>query len=75
MENNKTFMNTNYLTIADIKCYLNISQSAAYELSHRKDFPVCRFGSSIRIPKDAFFTWVKVHTYIPSSLSDSSVFI
>lgn len=73
MENNASFMNTNYLTIADIKCYLNISQSAAYELSHRKDFPVCRFGSSIRIPKDAFLKWVKVHTYIPNSLSDSSV--
>lgn len=37
-------LNHDYLTIADIKNYLNISQAAAYELSHRTDFPVCRFG-------------------------------
>ena len=30
----------NYLTVADIKSYLCISTTAAYELTHRKDFPV-----------------------------------
>ena len=40
----------NYLTVADIKNYLCISSTTAYELTHRKDFPVCRLGSSIRIP-------------------------
>lgn len=59
-----------YLTISDVRKFLNISQSAAYELSHRKDFPVCRFGSSIRIPRDAFLCWVKSRTYIPASLAD-----
>ena len=37
-EPKKMTINTNYLTISDVKHYLNISQSAAYELSHRKDF-------------------------------------
>ena len=60
---------SHYLTIADIRCYLNISQSAAYELTHRKDFPVCRFGSSIRIPRDAFLAWVESRTYIPTAIS------
>lgn len=70
MENNKNMTITaNYLTISDVKHYLNISQSAAYELSHRKDFPVCRFGSCIRIPRDAFLAWVECHTHIPASLS------
>lgn len=74
MDNNKKMtINTNYLTISDVKHYLNISQSAAYELSHRKDFPVCRFGSCIRIPRDAFLAWVESRTYIPSALVGSCV--
>lgn len=44
----------NYLTVADVKSYLCISSTAAYELTHRKDFPVCRLGSSIRIPTQLF---------------------
>lgn len=54
-----------YLTIADVKRHLNISQSLAYQLSHRKDFPVTRLGSAIRIPKSAFLTWVETHTTYP----------
>lgn len=72
MENSKISFANHYLTIADIKCYLNISQSAAYELTHRKDFPVCRFGSSIRIPRDAFMAWVEARTYIPTALRRSN---
>ena len=29
-----------YLTVSDIKNWLNISQGAAYGLTHRRDFPV-----------------------------------
>lgn len=57
-----------YLTVANVGRYLNISQSKAYELAHRKDFPVCRFGGSIRIPREAFLSWVEQHTCIPNSL-------
>lgn len=57
-----------YLTITEVQHYLNISKTAAYELSHRKDFPVARFGGSIRIPRDAFLAWVDAHTVIPTSL-------
>ena len=59
----------NYLTVADIKSYLCISTTAAYELTHRKDFPVTRLGSSIRIPTDLFLRWVEKHTKIPSDLA------
>lgn len=58
----------NYLTVADVKDYLCISTTAAYELAHRKDFPVCRFGSSIRIPTHPFLAWVEKHTRLPSDL-------
>ena len=54
-----------FMTVADVKDYLNISQAAAYELTHRKDFPSTRIGGSIRIPNDAFLAWVDLHTHIP----------
>ena len=52
-----------YLTIAEVKNYLNISQSKAYELAHRKDF---RFGGAIRIPREPFLAWIEQKTYLPS---------
>lgn len=62
-----------YLTVADIKSYLCISTTAAYELTHRKDFPVCRLGSLIRIPTQSFLLWVEKHTHIPSELMQDLV--
>ena len=63
-------INTNamYLTVTDVKNYLNISKSQAYELTHRNDFPVCRFGGSIRIPRDLFLLWVEQQTYVPANI-------
>ena len=60
---------TDFLTVSEIKDYLKISQSMAYELTHDKSFPVCRVGGSIRVPRDAFFAWVDQRTSIPGSLS------
>lgn len=72
MENNRFNETSNYLTVADVRNYLNISQTAAYELSHSRDFPVCRFGGSIRIPREAFLAWVASRTYIPTALNGVS---
>lgn len=63
-----TNSNQQYLTIRDVQEHLNISQSAAYELAHRKDFPVCRIGGSIRIPREAFYAWVEMKTNITAQL-------
>ena len=52
-----------------LKSYLCISSTAAYELTHRKDFPVCRLGSSIRIPTQLFLAWVDKHTHVPADLA------
>ena len=57
-----------FLTISDVQEHLNISQSAAYELTHRKDFPVCRVGGSVRIPREAFLAWVDMKTQITPQL-------
>ena len=65
---NNDYLKNEYLTVADIQKYLNLSQSKAYELVHRKDFPICRFGSCIRIPRVQFLAWVEKHTRIPADL-------
>ncbi len=64
----KTDSGSNYLTVAEVGRYLNISQSKAYELVHMKDFPVCRFGGAIRVPNNLFLQWVEKHTFIPAKL-------
>lgn len=64
----KANANSNYLTVAEVGHYLNISQSKAYELVHTKDFPVCHFGGAIRVPKDLFLQWIQKNTYIPANL-------
>lgn len=69
MENNRINNEKVYMTVNDVRLYLNISLSAAYELAHSRDFPVCRFGGNIRIPRDAFLVWVESRTYIPTVLT------
>lgn len=58
-----------YLTVSDVKRCLNISQSAAYELIHSTNFPVCRIGGSIRIPKRPFLAWLDMCTNISTQLN------
>ena len=67
--NNVTELMSEYMTVAEVWQYLNISQTAAYELTHRKDFPICRFGGSIRIPRKAFLAWVEMKTSVPHELA------
>ena len=62
-----------YMTVAELRHFLNISQSAAYQLTHRKDFPVCRFGGSVRVPRTALLRWLEQKTYIPETLRYTSV--
>lgn len=57
-----------YLTINEVKDYLNISQSKAYELAHRNAFPICRFDGNIRIPKASFLAWIETRTLLPGGL-------
>ena len=58
-----------YLTVKDVQNYLNISQGKAYQLVHRKDFPVIRFNSCTRVPRELFLRWVEQHTQIPTDLA------
>ena len=58
-----------YLTVADVKEYLNVSMAQAYSLVHRADFPISRFGGSIRIPRGPFLIWVERNTKVPAGLS------
>jgi len=51
-----------YLTAGEVARYLHISQSKAYELTRQADFPVCRLGGVVRIPRDEFLAWVARNT-------------
>ena len=51
-----------YLTAGEVARYLHISLSKAYELTRQPDFPICRIGSVVRIPRDAFLSWVAQNT-------------
>lgn len=51
-----------YLTAGEIARYLHISLSKAYELTRQADFPICRLGGVVRIPRDAFLSWVAQNT-------------
>ena len=57
-----------FLTVADVKEYLNVSMAQAYSLVHRADFPISRFGGSIRVPRDLFLAWVERNTTIPAGM-------
>ena len=65
----KTDQSTKFLTVADVSKYLNISRSQAYELAHRRDFPVTHIGGCIRVPEDAFYAWVELKTSIPAEIA------
>ena len=62
---NKKVSEHEYLTVAEVQHWLNVSQGTAYGLTHRKDFPVCRFGGTIRIPRVPFLAWVEANTSNP----------
>ena len=65
---NHEILKNEYLTVKDIQNYLNISQGKAYQLAHRKDFPVVRFGSCTRVPRELFLRWVEKQTKVPTDL-------
>lgn len=60
-----------FLTISEVREILNISLASAYELTHRKDFPVSRFGGSLRVPRKALHLWIEQHTQMPRSLREA----
>lgn len=44
-------LNHDYLTINEVKDYLNISQSKAYELAHRNAFPIAVSTAAFASPR------------------------
>ncbi|NRF91486.1 helix-turn-helix domain-containing protein [Paenibacillus frigoriresistens] len=45
------------LEVADIQCFLGISQSAAYGLVKSKAFHVVKIGRIYKVPKKSFIAW------------------
>jgi excisionase family DNA binding protein len=47
------------LTMDQVRQLLGISRPMAYQLAHRKGFPVVRFGRTLRVPKEALVKWLE----------------
>ena len=48
----------NLMTIAELREFLNISRTKAYELVRSPNFPIIRVGKCIRICKKDLFEWL-----------------
>ena len=70
MKSNKTTPDntSGYMTVSEVRDYLSIGKTAAYGLVNRADFPVCRIGGSIRVPRNEFLSWVERRSRIPYEL-------
>ena len=49
------------INVRELAAVLGISKSAAYTLTHIKDFPVIRLGKRIVIPRDRLKAWLDAH--------------
>lgn len=47
------------LNAEQVAAVLGISRAGAYELMHRKDFPVLAIGKRMVTPKDSFIKWIR----------------
>ena len=50
------------LNAEDVQAVMNISRAGAYQLMHRKDFPVIMIGKRMVVPRDKFLEWVELNT-------------
>ena len=48
-----------YISVKQMSELLNISIDTAYEYVHTEDFPLCRIGRTIRIPKEKLQKWLE----------------
>ena len=48
-----------YLTVYDLKNYLKIGITKAYQLAQRKDFPKVKFGNKYIFPKKSVDEWME----------------
>ncbi len=51
--------NKRILTVDEIRKFLKISRSKAYELVNKKDFPIIRIDKNIRIIEKEFLIWLE----------------
>lgn len=46
------------ISVRELAVYLGVSNSVAYRLVHREDFPVLRLGKRILIPVAGLTEWI-----------------
>jgi excisionase family DNA binding protein len=53
------------LKVEDVANIMNLARGTAYELVHRQGFPAVWVGRCIRIPREAFLTWLNAQAGTP----------
>jgi excisionase family DNA binding protein len=46
------------LNVEEVAKIMHVSRQTAYELVHSQGFPAVRVGRCIRVPREAFLTWL-----------------
>ena len=54
-----------YLTVMEVAALLRIGRSMAYDMARLGEIPVLKVGRVVRIPRDAFLSWLKEHEKQP----------
>jgi excisionase family DNA binding protein len=52
------------ITVKELSFILRLSLNKTYELCNRSDFPSCRVGKRIIIPKAALIKWMENPNYL-----------
>ncbi|TDA67705.1 MAG: DNA-binding protein [Clostridia bacterium] len=52
------------LRVEDVAKLLQIGRNSAYDLCHRRGFPVVRVGRIFRVPKDGLKKWLEQQTVV-----------
>ena len=60
-----------YLRVEDVAKQLKLGRSTVYALIQQHRIPHIRIGTAVRIPKEAFETWLREQIHDPRSQKQS----
>ena len=50
------------LSVKELQAFLGISRAGAYQLLHRRDFPMLHVASRLLVAKDKLLVWMEQNT-------------
>lgn len=59
---NQTHTQPLLLTATEVAARLSLGRSKVYEMIARRELPVVKIGSAVRVPRQALEEWIESHT-------------